>query len=62
MILYLACSDGSIKRWNVGAANTEPVTVGQHASPCKDVATFSVNGMLFLVTGGWDCMVKFFQI
>lgn len=30
--------------------------------PVKDVYSFNLNGSCFLVSAGWDCMVKFWQI
>lgn len=36
--------------------------IGQHQMPVKDVASFTVNNQIYIVSGGWDCVVKFFQV
>ena len=61
-VLYLAHSDSTIKRWDLGQQGSQPVTVGQHQAPVKDVYSFYAFNQLFVVSGGWDCAVKFFIV
>jgi WD40 repeat protein len=61
VVLYIAHSDCSIKRWDP-QQGMPPQNVGQHEGPVKDVYSFTLNNNFFLVSGGWDCNVKFWQI
>mmetsp|Transcript_3342 Transcript_3342/g.5569 ORF Transcript_3342/g.5569 Transcript_3342/m.5569 type:complete len:322 (-) Transcript_3342:58-1023(-) len=62
MIIYLAHSDGSIKRWDPTQQQMSPASIGQHSMPVKDVYSFATPQGVFLVSGGWDGIVKFFKI
>lgn len=69
-ILFIAHSDGSIMRWDPshqGSSSlisnaSSPQVVGQHDAPVKDIFCFNNNSGNILVSGGYDCMVKFWQI
>ena len=55
--ILFACADHNIKKWDL---NTNQISVvGQHAQPVKDVANFTYNNVIVVVTGGWDARVKF---
>lgn len=38
------------------------MTIGKHEAPVKDVCSFQMNGNVFVVSGGWDALVKFYHI
>ena len=58
----MAHADGTILRWDASQHGSVPQVVGRHNQPVKDVFSFFTNGYTFLVSGGWDSMVKFYQI
>jgi hypothetical protein len=43
LVLYIAHSDGTVKRWDIAAQGSQPQVVAQHTSPVKDVYSFNVN-------------------
>lgn len=49
-------------RWDISQNGGQPVPIGKHDAPVKDVCSFSVNGNIFVVSGGWDALVKFYHI
>lgn len=59
MTVYLAHSNGQVMRWQVGS---QPQQIGSHNAPVKDVFSFANQQGTFLVSGGWDGVVKFFKI
>lgn len=58
VVLYIAHSDCSIKRWDP-QQQMPPQNVGNHDMPVKDVYSFAMNNQFFLVSGGFDGLVKF---
>ena len=62
LMIYVAHSDGNIYSWDARCSQNPPRSVSKHQAPCKDVCSFSCNNQVFLVSGGWDSYVKFFQI
>ena len=57
--IFIAHSDNTIKVWDPNNSQAQPQAVGQHELPVKDVYSFAMNGQSYLVSGGWDAMVKF---
>ena len=58
-LIFIAHSDNNIKMWDPNNPQQAPINIGQHEMPVKDVYSFNLNGNCFLVSAGWDCMVKF---
>ena len=58
--VILACADGSIKKWDIDAKQVTNLN-GGHEAPVKDVVSFihKQNNTSILISGGWDCKVKF---
>lgn len=64
--LLLAHSDNTIKKWDFTQQQQNPQgaliqQVGAHSQPVKDIYYMAKNNQNILVSGGWDCKVKFWQ-
>ncbi|KAK5171214.1 RNA export factor gle2 [Saxophila tyrrhenica] len=60
--VFGAGADKSARMLDIASGSTQPQQVAAHDQPVRCVESITVNGSPMLITGGWDKMVKYWDL